>query len=379
MKTGTKKIFVNPVERISYQGRHKQVYTINTGQGIVPTVSMRKVKEDNTTSQYQFPFNPNTNKLETGLNKLVQNPFEGLDPNDIVTSYKLPKQEIWLPIVKSIVTKPEIKKQVLFEIRHGVEPDYYTDEITYTMTSMPSNMDDWGKKTFLQGLTLTLYPRPNPLDNSTPRQELLMEMVYVLPHIANNREEANSAYHDWYISEEHEAEVEQAKKQEIIEEAMYYLHKLKREHGSFRSYQVATILRDTNSKTLIKGKVNSDAVGNALSFYLNDSKYQMDHIQSFMKTMKLFETREGLERLDIIYLIQQALNTHVFGRRDGTYLWHSKAGTPDVYKLGTNFNALVNFFMKEYKEYNPKSDVTNWYKDLTDEVAAKGIELNIKK
>lgn len=379
MKTGNKKIFVNPVERISYQGRHKQVYTINTGQGVVPTVSMKKSKEDNTTSQYQFPINPHTNKLETGLNKLVQNPFEGLSPEDLLTTYRLPKQEVWLPILKSIVTKPEIKKQTLFEIRHGVEPDYYTDEIGYSMTSMPSNMDEWGKKTFLQGLTLTLYPRPNPLDNSTPRQELLMEMVYVLPHIANNKAESNSAYHDWYISEEHEAEIEKAKKQEIIEEAMYYLHKLKKEYGQFRTYQTAIVLRDQNSRPLVKGKVSHEAVGNALSFFLNDNKHQMDNINSFMKLIKLFETREGLERLDIQYLIQQAINTHVFGRRDGQYLWHSKAGTPDVYKLGSSFNEVVNFFLKEYKEFNPKSDVTNWYKDLIQEVEAKGIELNVKK
>jgi len=380
MKTGTKKIFVNPIDRISYQGRHKQVYTINTGQGVIPTVSMKKTKEDNTTSSYQFPIDPNTNRLVTGLNKLVQNPFEGMSVSDIVNTYKLPQQDKWMKILEAVVEKPEIKKQTLYEIRHGVEPGMYTDEISYTMTNMPANMDEWGKKTYLQGLNLTLYPRPNPLENSTPRQELLMEMVYILPHIANNKNEANSAYHDWYISEEHEAEIEKAQKREIIEEAMYNLYKLKREYGTFRTYQVAIVLRDHYSKPILKGKVSHEAVGNALSHYLSSSqKKQMENVERFMKIMKMFETREGLERLDIHYLIQQALNTNVLSRREGTYIWHSKAGTPDVYELGTNFNQLINFFFKEYKEYNSDSDLTNWYKDLVDEVEAKGIELNVKR
>lgn len=380
MKTSQRKIFVNPIDRISYQGRHKQVYTINTGQGVIPTVSMRKTKEDNTTAQYQFPINPNTNKLETGLNKLVQNPFESLSVADIVNTYKLPKQDQWIKILETIVKEPTIKKQTLYEIRHGVDPNFYTDEINYTMTNMPANMDEWGKKTYLQGLNLTLYPRPNPLSNDTPRQELLMEMVYILPHISNSKAEANSAYHDWYISEEHEAEVEKAKKQEVIEEAMYYLHKLKKEYGTFRTYQTAIVLRDNYSKPIIKGKVSHEAVANALSHYLSpNQKKQMENIDRFMKIINLFQTREGLERLDIHYLIQQALNTNIFSKRDGVYIWHSKAGTPDVYELGTSFDQLINFFMKEYKEYNSDSDLSNWYKDLVDEVEAKGIELNVKR
>lgn len=373
MKSAYKKIFVNPVERISYQGRHKQVYTINTGQALVPTVSMRRTREDNTASQYNFPLNPNTGKLETGLNKLVQNPFQGLLPEDILIDYKLSSS--WRDLIPSLVTKDKIKKQTLFEIRHGVEPDLYTDEVRYSMFNMPSNLDEWGKKTFLQSLTLTLYPRPNPLDNTTPRQELLMEMVYVLPHIAKSKIDSNPAYHDWYISEEHEEEAEKARKQEIIEEAMYNLHKLKREYGNYRTYQVAIVLRDKDSRNIIRGKVSPDAVNNALSYFVSNKTDQMRNIQAFMEVMGLLDTREGIERLDIWYLIQQALNTNVIARRDNEYVWHSKAGTPDVYKLGSSFDGMLNFFLKEFREHNPDSGLTNWFADLLDEVKSKGIQV----
>ena len=373
MKSNVKKIWVNPVDRISFQGRHKQVYTINTGTSLIPTVSMNKTREDNTSCQYKFPHNPSTNRLETGLNKLVENPFVGFDPNDILVTYKLPS--VWRDILPMLVTKESIKKQTLFEIKHGVEPDLYTDEFKYSMFNMPSNMEEWGKKTFLQSLSLILYPRPNPFENSTPRQELLMEMIYVLPTIANNKMIVNSAYHDWYISEEHEEEMEKAKKQETIEKAMYHLYRLKNEYTRFKSYQVAIVLHDSESRPILKGKVSSDAVNNVLSDFISTkNQNQMDNIDSFMRIINLTETREGLEKLDIMYLVQQALNTNVIAHRDNEYVWHSKAGTPDVYKLGSSYDGLINFFFKEYKQYNPEGDITNWYKDLLDEVKSKGIE-----
>jgi len=372
MKSNYRKIWINPVERVSYQGRHKQVYTISTDRGIIPTVSKRKAKEDSTADVLSFPLNPNTGRLETGLNKLVENPFQGLNEDDIFVNFKLSPQ--WRDILPSIIKKEQIKKQTLYEIRHSVEPDYYTDKIDYTMFNMPSNMDEWGKKTYLQSLTMTLYPRPNPLENTTPRQDLLMEMAYVIPIIAKNKAEINTAYHDWYISQEHEAEAEKAKKQEKIEEAFYYLYKIKNEYGRFKSYQIAIVLRDYESRVILKGKVNPDTVNNILSDFISDGRHQMDNIRKFMSTVKLMETREGNEKLDIMYLCQQAINTNVIAHRDNQYIWHSKAGTPDVYKLGSSWDSLVNFFLKEYREYNPDGDVTNWYKDLLEEVKQKGIE-----
>lgn len=375
MKSNLKKVWVNPVERISYQGRHKQVYTVSTSQGIIPTVSMRKTREDTTAAYYQFPYNPNTQKLETGLNTLVQNPFEGMSAQDILVSYKLSTS--WQPLIENLTQKSEIKKQTLFEIRHGVEPDLYTDTVSYTMTQMPSDLSQWGKKSFLQSLNLTLYPRPNPFDNSTPRQELLMEMVTVLPQIAKTKNEVNSAYHDWYVSEEKEAEAEMAKKQEKIEEAMYYLHKLKKEYGQFITYQMAIILRDAQSQHILKGKVSHEGVCNALSEYVSPkNKYQIKNIENFMKGMKLLETKEGRELLDIEYLVNQALNTNIINKRDNRYIWHSKAGTPDVYDLGSSFREIVNFFYKEYTEFAPDTEFTNWYRDLREEVKAKNIQLD---
>lgn len=369
----TKCIWINPVERISHQGRHKQVYTIKTGNSLIPTVSMKKVKEDNTPSVYQFPHNPNKNRLETGLNRLVLNPFYNLDPGTIQLEYGLSTK--WVPFLDNIARQENIKEQTLFEIKHGVDPDFYTDEVKYTMLNMPHDLSEWGRKTFLQDLKLTLYPRPNKLEDTTPRQELLMKMAYVVPAIAKTKNEANPAYHDWFISEEHEAEQEKAKKKEIYEEAVYNLYKLKMEYGAFRTYQIGIVLRDNSSKNIMKGKVSSSSVNNILSDFISkNDQHQLRNINEFMKLVKLLETREGIQKLDIMYLVQQAINTNVLAFRDQQYIWHSKAGTPDVYNLGTSYDALINFFYKEYATYNSDSNITNWYHDLFNEVKQKGIQ-----
>jgi len=372
-KKSLKVIYVSPLERISYQGRHKQSYTIKTGQGIVPLTTMSKAKEFGTTSMYRFPPNPETNRLHTGLDNTINNPFKGMSVEDIMSSYSLTPD--WADALDRIITQDKLKEQTLFEIRHGVAPNFYTPEITFSMFNMPRNPNNIPEKNYLETLELILYPRPNRLTNETPRQELLMKMVYQLPNvIAPNKNVANSAVHDWYISEENEAELELAQKNEIIETALYNLYKLKREYGDYRAYQVAVILRDRNGQSWIRGRVSTETVNNKLSEKLNSQDTdRTENISKFLDAMTMFDSMEGLEKLEIRYLVQQAFNTNVIGLRDKQYIWYSKAGDPNVYQLGTDFDKVVAFFFKEFKQYNPESDLTNFYKDLLEEVKTKNI------
>lgn len=368
-----KTLWVNPVERISLQGRHKQVYTINTGSGIMPTVSMHKSKELNTTAEYAFPVNYQTNKLQTGLNVMIDNPLYGMSPEEVFDQYEIgPK---WQNLIPDIVKTSNIKKQTWLEIKHSVDPDYYTDRIGYTMSNMPSDMKEWGKdKTYLQSLKLILYPRPNSFSSETPRQELLMHMIEVLPYIAKTKNEANSAFHDWYISEENEAEIEKAKKADIIEKATYNLYRLKHEAGPYRTYQVAILLRDANAREIVKGELKTENINNILnSFILTSGVHQMDNINKFMKLVEMQDSIDSVEKFEIMYLFQQALNVNIIGERDNVFVWHNKAGHPNVYELGSNFDKIVNFFLKEYREFNPDSELTNWYNELKKDVVARGV------
>jgi hypothetical protein len=153
------------------------------------------------------------------------------------------------------------------------------------------------------------------------------------------------------------------------------LVKLRREAGPYKTYQTGIILRDFQSKPILKGKVNQEGVENVLSNYINSNNpHQMMYIDNFNKVVAMTKSSEGMVRFNIQYLVQQALNTHVIAKRDNKYLWHSKAGTPNVYDLGSNFDKMVSFFIKEYNMYNEDdTETTNWYRDLIEEVKNKQI------
>jgi hypothetical protein len=372
-KKSLKIIYVSPLERISYQGRHKQSYTIKTDQGIVPLTTMGKAKEFGTTSTYEFPHNPETNSLVTGLDRNVDNPFHKMSAQEVMSMYALTND--WLDILNRVTESKHIKEQTLFEIRHGVAPDFYTSKRTFNMFNPPRNINNIPEKTYLESLKLTLYPRPNRFSNETPRQELLMKMIYQLPSvIAPNKQVANSAIHDWYISQENEAEMEAAKKNEIIESAVYNLYKLKQEYGQYRAYQVAVVLRDRNGQSLVKGRVSPETVNNKLSrFVQSKDSDQLENISKFLQIMEKFDSIEGREKLEIEYLVQQAVNNNIIGIRDNQFIWYSKAGDPNVYQLGSDFDKVVNFFYKEFKVYNPEAEISNFYFDLEEEVKAKNV------
>lgn len=382
MKKTTKTIWVNPVPRISVQGRDKRVYTMNTNLisgdsgSLVPTTRLNKNKEFGAAETFQFPLDPLRNKLVTGLDETVDNPYKGFTGREIITNYNLDTS--WTDIIEKIADQEYITKQTMLEIKHGVANNYYHGHVQYHMGNMPQDISLFhNNRSFLQDLKLVLYDRPNPFDDSSPRQELLMYMVYSLPTVAQSKIDINPAIHNWFISQENEEEELAAKKAEIIEEAIYHMHKLKHEYGKFRSYQMAIVLSDSYNQSLVKGKVTNEVVSSKLSSYIQEkSNNQMTNISTFMKNINLLKSKEGFSKFFIKYLIQQALNTNVLALRDNEYIWHSKAGTPDVYKLGNSYDKLINFFVKEYEEYNPKSDISNWYKDLSEEVAAKGIQLD---
>lgn len=374
MKNTTKQIWVNPGERISFQGRHKQVYEILTKNGLVPTVSKRKAKESGTAAEYQFPHNERTNRLHTTLDKMITNPFYKLTPEEVKEKY--PISESWNRALDKICSQSQIKKQTFLEIKHGVEPDYYTSELKYSITALPSKIELLNEKNYLSTLKLILYPRPNSFDDSSPRQELLMCMVEALAEadiIAPSYDKYNSSIHDWYIAQENEMEERIAKNKEIIEDATYNLVKLKREYGDYRTYQMSIMLTDDSGYPIIKGKPEMVTVNNTLSSYITDSNSsQLKNIEKFNTLMHMINNNE-YERYDVQYLVQQALNHNIIGHRDNTYIWHSKAANQDVYNLGTSFEKLVNFFYNEYITYNEESDISNWYKDLFHELQDQNV------
>jgi len=370
-----KVIFVNPVHRIPTQGRDKQMFTIidpKTGD-ITVTQGMNKTKEFGAATNLSFQYNATTNRLQTGLDVSVTNPLFQMEIDDVMVKYNLSHE--WREILKDVVTKSEIKKQLLYEIYDDVVPGYYTSEVAggVTIFNFSKFSKTPEKPNYLQTFNITLYDGPNRFTDETPRGRLAIQLIENHTAIAKNKNTANNSIHLFFVSEQHEAEIEKARKQDIIDEAAWEKVNLQKNGSDYKNYQVACLLTTNSGKPIIKNNATKEMVKNAITEYLNDSSHQMNNIDKFMKIISMLKEKESRERFDIMYLIQQAINTGVIKLSDGYYIWHSKSGVPNMHKHN-NYEKFVSLLQNEAKTWDPEdTSTTNWYGDLYNEVKQKGI------
>lgn len=366
-------IWVNPIKRPSPQGRHKQVYSfIDSNNNLVATRSMDKIKEDNVTETFFFPRHPETNKLVTGLDKLVDNEFLGADPKEIKLKYNLGTE--WDMMLETLVNQPKIKKQIWYEILDSVAPNTYTNETTASMVE-PLSYRKGVERNFLETFNVILYPRANRFASDTTRGRLAIELMHVLNRVARSSESVNPSIHDWYISEENESLVENKKKRDIYKKAMHLLYELQNNSPEFEAYKIGSILKYNTNEPVVRGEISKIALEQKLDSYLADnSESQERYLTSFIDLAEAAKTPEGSASNYIKYMVQQALNTGVFTFRDGQYLWHSKANQPSLYKITSDYEKLVAFFLREYNTFNPKDqDTSNWYNELRIELVNKNV------
>jgi hypothetical protein len=359
-------LFVNPIDRISVQGRHLQMFMIEDKDGnAIPTARMNKVREEYIAHQFKFPADfRNTNLLYTGFEQLITNPYKDLEVSELMSEFGLGDK--WSLFAEKIVKQDKLTKQTYFEIKHGKEPNYYTNV----------KSGDYKNPTYIESLKLLLYPRPNRFTTETPDSEIKIELLKLHKKIANSKDEILPGIHDWYVSQENEAEQEHAKKQEIIKKAIAHLYLLQTTNTKYRNYQMAIILKDKRGDQLVKGDVTDMKVTRTLDdFIQKDTKDQMFNVIQFLGRVDQLSTLEGSLKFSIEYLIRQAINTNVMTSRDGYIIWHSKSGTPNVSKW-TDPDKMTAFFSKEHRAYNPKEkDSTNWFYELFTEVKSKGITI----
>lgn len=368
-------IYVNPVPRISAQGRHKQVYTVQAKTGeFVPTTGMNKNKEFGVPSEYSFRLNLTTNKLITGLDRMIENPFKDSNPEDVIETYGLSQD--WLKHLESIVKQNQIKLQTKYEIIDNVGYNFYTDEVTGTMFSSNWKQSLNKERNFLETFKIVLYDGPNRFTDETPRGRIAIQLIKMHHKIAKMKNEVNASVHDWYISEENEAQMEKQKRRDIIEDAIGKWYYMKTNSTPYNIYMLGTLLTNHDNTPIVKGKLRDSTVKENISDYLHEqSTYQLENIEKFSKLYDMMMSKENRERFRIMYMVGQAINTDIITIRDGFYIWHSKISQPNMYKH-TTYDALVSNLQREYNIFNSKDkDVTNWYKDLYEELTTKNVWL----
>ena len=355
-------LFISPVPRVSAQGREKQTYSFvdHITGNIVPTGQpMRKQKADGAGSRIKFSPDYENMRLKTGLDELVDNPFYGS------TSGNIPQH---------VKEATKITKQTLFEIEDGVPAGTYTNQMTGGGIFRLKQSTDLSKiqPNFMETFEVILYDRVNIFNDLSPRGRMAIQLLKSHPRVAPDKNSVNSTVHTFYVSEENEAMVEKLRKQEQIDEANYEKVNLFKKAGEFIVYKVGSLCMYKDNRPVVKGQATPDLVKQQINAYLADGKHQMENVDKFMKIIEMLNGgKEGKQRFDIKYLIQQAFNVNVLDARDGYIYWNSKSGTANMYKFADGLK-LENLILAESLIYNPDEGQTNAYGDLLNEVIKKG-------
>lgn len=332
------KVFVKLVERPTAQKRQGYV----TRNGVKANVNFPRAIGQNRSGGFHFSISTmKSGKLNTGLDKIVENPFYELPD-------KLPSE--WRN--SGIDKKQKISKQEYFEIKMNKPAGFLTSE------SRPLFENKIGKGlTYLQRFFKSFY-ETTVLDLDIVEEELTYYLLLQShPDKCANSEEDKTPFSRAYISQVNEDEVKVGKRNEIIENAVYKLVKLKNEQSESIIRKFATILE------IIKGDVAFEKVKNSLSDFINQkTNKQLEKIEKFNNLFKLLEDAKGLETFEAKFLLQYSINNRVISDYQGKYIWSSKKGT-NLELLGRSYQEALSWLLD--------IDNRNYREELEDELKAK--------
>jgi hypothetical protein len=328
------KVFVKLVERESAQKRKSFIYAKNSiSKEIRREKNIESGKSIGTNGKSGFRFLVSQHKpgyLNTGFSERVENPwFE--NAKDLPIEWQNLK----------IDTKQEISRQEYFEIKLGLRPG--------TLHSNSKRLFDkkdtlsWIQQWYRDFIDTTVLDLNEPID----------ELTYWLLLQSSNDKCANS-YKDItpfsriYISQVNEDEERVAKKNEIIEQAVYDLVTFKNEHSESEIIKLAVILK------VVKGEVSIKKIKQSLSDFISlKTPKQFENIKDFGKLYANLQDAKGKDIFEAKYLLQECINNRVISDYKGKYIWSSKKGT-NLELIGKTYNevltTLLDIDWRHYRE-----------------------------
>lgn len=349
-------MFVYPVDRLSPQGRHDYFFTKPDGTKIPAKRTFAKRAE----KRYCFPLSADGMKIDTGMDELIDNPFQNEE------FAKKHVKDNWTSRYEELISKEEITLQTYLEVMHNRPPGTYTGEKRINGVFNAEAKEN----NYLEGYSVPLDDGTNIFTSDNPDDVLAMLCMKKNPSIAPSKREANPSLHDFYIGEENEAAVETASRRRKQGEAIAKLTTIRSESDDFFMLQLATVLK------LVKGQVSPVIVNDKLDNYLwtQDKNLEM-RLSKFNKLVENFNTKEGRQKIYLQYVFQSAVDKNIIQIRNGNFIWPSKKGIQNLYNLGTKEGAILNMFYAEMQAYNPDLPAENFYGDLIVELKHREVKL----
>lgn len=357
------KMYVISVNRPSAQGRSNYEYKTSDGN----TLQGGRSKSKGAVTPLRFY--RSENRLLTGLDKTVTNPYKGMECT----------ASNWLESWDKIEKAESMTLQQVYEIKDNVKPGTYTSIVTTpTMVNAmnsPALIDKVEKeRTYLEGFTCYLEEGPNPFTADTERGRWSILLCKNHPYVAKSAQDVNPDIHEFYIGEEEEAVKEKVEKRNTIMEGSANLGMLLKTYPSFVHTQFASILKVNMNSAASEAGVKNDLQ----EFIFEDRKTangtQIERIEKFNTMYELLEKEP--DRIYIKYLIEQAVANHVILLEGGRYIWRSQKGIDNLYNLGVKGTTVENLFLNEYSLYDPKEPNTdNAYEKMITELKAFGVKV----
>lgn len=369
MSTGNKTIYVLQVERQSQQGRHNYSVDLDSGQKI----SLKRSKARGIKIPIGFVRKGNSNILNTGLDKIVDNPYYGVEYDQLDDDRKPGSN--WINRYNSIKEMERIDLQTLYEMMDDVAPGTYTSQCgTLNMFEVGADVEKVkrAEPVFLEQFSVYLGEGVNVFSSNTQRGRLGILACERHPKVANSKQEIDISFHEFYIGSAEEAVLEKNRKIDNVMESIGYLQDVLKNYDDFTTYQLAVIL------DVAQGNVSPATVEmNLKDFVWREKKTtrgtQEDRISEFNKTYDILT--EDPNRIYIKYLVKQAINSGVFltsGSRN--LMWPAKKGYDNLYNLGSNIKKIENMFYQQLEIYDSGSDAENWFHDLENDLKQRGVK-----
>ncbi len=368
LKSGVR-IIVKPVPRESVQRRHLTPVKIfdSVKKQFVDTGHVSgKTKARGATDILRFVPEREKGRFRTGLEQFVDNEFKGADWMEVKGRFNLSDQ--WTPLLPEIVDKDKISRQQWFEILDGVDPGYYSSVMHQDLrsTSTVFSNDPKRARTAIETFEVILHDGANTFHTDTSRGRLAIQLLKNHPEVALSREVVNSSYHNWYIAEENEEELDRVKLDNLENEAIAELTMIKKNNPEHKLEQIAVILG------LIRGQVSPMVILDQLNRYIKTKgPDKVDNIENFLRIASIL--KDNPRRFETMYLIRQAVNLKILYTDGGYMFWKSQRDRAELFRWKSE-EAFLYFIEEQQQSYDPKSPTSeNAFATFLDELKQFGI------
>lgn len=383
-----KKFILRPVSGHSVQDRHLHETVIKgLPQGTIrKPLSKRKAiqagKNKSCTDTFGFR-RPDHNReiYNTGLDKFTKNPWylpkEAKEDIDN-TIDAIIQENGFNPSVreqlKPIMGLKDISLQTMYEIKFGLEKDSLTNKVpSKRITGFRNVVDPGAIPTLISAFKVTLYDESNIFKTDSLKGVLTYHWAENHPSVAQHGQPVNSGIHKYYVAEEMDEVKKTVELHDLENDAIFKFVDLKKKHPAIDTlesnvlYFLASLMK-YKDKPLVKGQVRNLQILEKINDFIKpyDKKDSQANIENFLEIVDLFESNPEL--FYVTYLVQQADNTQVIQRNNGSVYWLSqKLKNQDWYKF-TSYERFIQFMYGEMKKVE-----SNAWMDFINELIKEGV------